>query len=616
MVGKVRLSFLVSGIITQRLFRARHLIMFIKTQYIIIFLGDDHPGNKKMLSKFIKKQKALNILVVSTVLLFSFLLSTGITQTAKAATSYTGVDKSMQFYLHHLNNPVTVAGLETKYIMNTSKQFSFSTQEEALTYSLFKEAGLPKIEVDFYLYPNLAGPVTIDGSWQVYLWINGSAYKPAGFTLQFKEITAGGTTLWDSGSISPVVTSSIGEYIDVPIYNYNMSTSLSHTFSAGSTLFVGVSVNSGSSADTRIWYDSALYPSKVVLPAKDYAKPIEVKTYSYDNNETSLFNYNWSQSQRVVILRANVTNPFGGYDTNRVNATIFDPAGNTVLRDVTLTRTSSGQWATEFSNIYEANYTYASTVPRGSYTVIVSVVDNNGYYNSLDRGTVAPFIEHFTTSFSIGVIMYYNPAFQITDDVGDPLPNAQVYVQWPNGTSDILPRYTSTYGFINFTGLPTATYKFTVVWKDVLVKQATIEVTSNGPYVIKTDVYRLLVNVVGNDGSNVNKAYVIAYTQSGVGYGLSITNQSGQAVFRLPKGTYDIEAHYISIYWLSEVSTAANMTDVVLDTSKSRTITLTEFPPSIWATTGIWLIITPIVTAVLIAVIVYVKVVLPKHRHA
>ena len=566
-----------------------------------------------MFNNYANHSKKLTI-ITSTLLLISFAASIGAIQTAKADASYTGAAKPMQFYMHHLENPVTVAGLQTKYVMNTTRQFSFPTQEQAFTYSFFKPVDQPKIEVDFYLYPNLAGPVTIDGSWQVYVWVNGSAYKPTGFTIQFKEVTTGGNTLWDSGPIGPTVTSSIGEYIDVPIYNYNLSTQLTHTFTTGTTLFVGVGINAGSSADIRIWYDSELYPSKIVLPAKDYARPADVKTYSYDNKETTLFHYNWSQSQRVVIIRTNVTDPFGGYDINRVNLTILDPAGNPVLKDITMTRTSNDQWETSFSNIFEANYTYPSTAQRGSYTAIVSVIDNNGYYKNIDTNTFDPFIEHYEHTFSIGEIKYFNPAFQIVDDVGDPLPNAQVYVKWPNGTRDILPRYTSTNGFINFTNLPTANYEFTILWKDVLVKQTTVDVNSNGPYIIKTEVYRLIVQVIGSDASAVNGAYVIAYNEAGLGYGLSITNGTGQAVLKLPKGVYDIEAHYSGAYLLTGVTATANKTDVELVSSRSESITLAGYPPPIWMTIGFWLILIPILA--IIAVVVYKFILKPKRIRA
>ena len=156
----------------------------------------------------------------------------------------------MEFYFHYLDSPVTVAGLQTKYVINTTRSFRFLTQQEAHANSFYKPTGLPKIVVDFYLFPNFAGPVTINGTWQVFIWVNGSAYKPTGFTLNFKEITVGGETLWDSGLITPTVTSSVGGYIDVPVYNYNLSAPLTHSFSADTTLLVQVEVNAGSSADT------------------------------------------------------------------------------------------------------------------------------------------------------------------------------------------------------------------------------------------------------------------------------------------------------------------------------------------------------------------------------
>ena len=549
------------------------------------------------------QRTTLNLFAICALLLISSIATGNMTRTVNAAPSYTGVAKPMQFYFHYRETPVTVAGLETKYVIDTSREFSFSTQQQAFTNSFFKPVGLPKIEVDFYLYPNLAGPVTISGSWQTFIWVNGSAYKPTGFTLQFKEITINGETLWESGPINPTVTSSVGEYIDVPVYNYNLSTSLTHTFGAGTTIFVGIEVNAGSAADTRIWYDSELYPSKIILPAKDYARPIEVKTYTYDNQESTMFYYNWSQSQRIVNVRANLTDPFGGYDIHRVNMTILDPAGDPVVDDQSMSRTSNGQWETGFSHLFEANYTYPSTAQRGNYTVIVSVIDNNGYYRSLDTTEAEPFIEHYTHTFSIGIILYFDPAFQIVDDMGDPLPNAQVYVKWPNGSRDILPRYASVNGFINFTDLPSANYEFTILWKDVLVKQITVDVASNGPYVIKTDVYQLTVEVLGNDQSTVHGAYVIVYTRSGVGCGLSISNETGQAIFKLPKGIYDVEAHYSGEYWLRVFTATANETGINVDTSRSIAITLAEFPPPIWTTTGFWLILIPIL--VIIGIVAY-----------
>lgn len=320
----------------------------------------------------------------------------------RVESAYSGVAKPMEFYLHNFDIPVNVAGLQSKYVMNTTRSFKFSTQQDAYTNSFYKPTDQPKITVDFYLYPNFAGPVTVNGLWQVSLWVNGSAYKPTRFSLYFQEVTEGGVTVWNETAQDCTVTSAIGEYIDVPVNNYNLSTTLSHSFSAGTTLHVQAEVNTGSSADARIWYDSPLYPSKVILPAQDYARANTIKTYSYENSETTLFYYDWNDSQRVVIAWANVTDPFGTYDIFNVKAKIIDPAGNTVLNNIDMNRTSDGQWVGSYAQTYELKWFYPANTTLGNYTVVVTVIDNNGYYRNIDSGSYNPFIEEKSYTFMIG----------------------------------------------------------------------------------------------------------------------------------------------------------------------------------------------------------------------
>lgn len=551
--------------------------------------------------KIISKLRRISGITIATYLIFLIFLLTNNIPLVKSA--YTDKTKVMEFYLHYLDVPVAVAGLQTKYVINTTRWFRFATQQEAYANSFYKPFGLPKIVVDFYVYPNFAGPVTFNGTWQVFIWVNSSAYQPVVFTLIFKEITVEGEVLWDSGSISPTVTSSIGSYLDVPVYNYNLSTPLSHTFRAETTLLVEVEVNAGASADTRIWYDSPLYPSKLVLPAKDYARPISIKTYSADNSETTLFHYNWSETQRKVVVHVNVTNPFGGYDIYKVNMTIVNPLGDPVVDNIDMIRISNGQWRINYEHIFEANWSYPMDAVLGNYTVIVSVIDNNGYYHNNETGSFYPFIEEETYVFTIGVIVYYTPTFIVTDDLNNPLPNAQVYVTWLNGTQDKIPRYTTEEGTISLSHIPVGNYSFTVIWKDTVVQQTTIYVDSDGPYTIKTQVYRLTVQVFGNNGIPIHGAYVVVYTQSGVGYGLETTDAAGKAIFRLPSATYRIDAYYTSSYWFTVVRASAT-DQVSITTSTPKNIVLTEFPPAIWSTIGFWLLVTSIIT-VTVAVIFY-----------
>lgn len=535
----------------------------------------------------------MQIKTVNWLILFSILASFLLVNVPTANSTYSSVAKPMEFYFHYIDTPVAAGGTETKYVMNTTRQFEFLTQIEAYQNALHKPIGLPKIVLDFYLNPNFAGSVEIDGTWQVFIWANSSAYKPAGFILNFKEIAEGGNTLWDSGSISPEVTSNIGSYIDVPVYNYNLSTPLTHHFNAGSTLLVEVEVNAGSSAETRIWYDSALYPSKAILPAKDYARPIAIKTFTIENQQTELFYYNWSESQRKVIIRSNITNPFGGYDTYRVNLTILDPTGTAVQNNVEMSRISTEFGQSEYSQLFEAVWSYPVSAVVGNYTVTITAVDNNGNHQRSLTGSFFPFIEEATHIFNIGIVEYYNPSFLITDDLNEPISTAQVYITWANGTKETYPRYTSPNGFINLTSVPIGDYSLTILWKDKIVQEAIIHVDSNSVYPIKTQVYRLTIKVLDKNGIPIHGSYVIAETLSGVGYGLNISDKEGFASLRLPSGDYQIAAHYTTDYWLTMVQTKGS-TPISISESITKEVILSNYPPAIWTTIGFILLLSSI----------------------
>jgi hypothetical protein len=518
--------------------------------------------------------------------------------------SYVAEAKPMEFYFHYVDVPVAAGGTETKYLMNTKRQFSFLSQQQAYENTLYKPIGLPKIVMDFYLNPNLAGPVTIDGNWQVFIWANSTAYKPTGFAVNFREISSGGNILWNSGYISPEVTSNLGSYLDVPISNYNLSTSLSHSFSAGSTILVEVEVNAGSSAETRIWYDSILYPSKAILPAKDYARPASINTFNIENQETTLFYYNWSDAQRRVIVRSNVTDPFGSYDIYRVNLTILDPTGSAVVNNVVMSKVSGGVNQYDYSQIFEASWSYPVSAVVGNYTAKVMIVDNNGDYQRSLTGSFYPFAEEETFVFNVGIVEYFDPMFLITDDLDEALPNAQVYLTWANGTKEEYPRYTSSNGFVNLTDVPLGDYGFTILWKDRIVKETTIHVESSNIYPIKTQVYRLTVKVLDTNGIPVYGSYVVAETVSGVGYGLDVSDKLGVASFSLPSGDYVIVAHYTTDYWLTMVQTKGETSVSVVESGLNQVV-LSDFPPAIWTTFGFILAISGIAIVVVAIVILF-----------
>jgi hypothetical protein len=495
-------------------------------------------------------------LLVTVVLIVAFPI---IPETEASASSSV---KSMQFYFHYTDEPVSVAGVQTHYVMNTTRWFKFPTQETAYVNSFYKPVGLPKIAVDFYLYPNLAGPVTVDGTWQVFVWINSSAYKPCGFNVEFKEISIGGETLWTSGAVSPIVTSSIASYVDVPILAYNLSCpSLVHTFSPDTTILAEITMNPGASADCRIWYDSSAYPSKVILPCKDYASLSSPKTFNANSTETNMFSVFWSEDQRKVLVRTNVTDPFGGYDINMVNVTISDPAGRPVLLNVKMSRILDSPWILGYTHVYGATWSYPDTTMSGNYTVTASVVDNNGYYRYLDYGIFEPHIEFNSNVFSIG--NQYSVQFRTVDTRNEPLVNAQVFavsrgVVLAGGS-------TNSSGWWE-TNLWAGYYNLTVEWRGTEVTKQLTEVRDSSTFTISCNVYYPALKVVDDVNNHIHGAKVYITSPNGT---TSIkpfyANETGFINLQQePAGTYSF-----TVWWKGAI---VQDTQLIMDSDGPYTI--------------------------------------------
>jgi hypothetical protein len=307
------------------------------------------------------------------------------TQTAHALSSNPSA-RNVTLYWHYATTQVSVGGIQTNYVLNSTSQFDLQTQQAARQYSFYKASGLSSIVVDFYAYPNLAGPAILNGTWQVFVSMNSSGYHPTIFNLDFREYQLGsGTAAWDSGQINPVITSSVGSYVDVPIYSYNLTTptTIAHTFAQGSTIDVSVSVNDGAAADSRIWYDSPSYQSKVILPVVNPGQPSKIWT----NNPAGAVRNSFPLGSQTIQVSTNVTDPFGGYDLNAtaigmkeapVTLTVTGPSGS-VLNTQRIVQLSGGKALLD--NVFRYNVSISGAT--GNYTALVSSTDNSGNLEQL-----------------------------------------------------------------------------------------------------------------------------------------------------------------------------------------------------------------------------------------
>ncbi len=554
------------------------------------------------------------------------------------------------------------------YIMDTAAVF------QATNNSVVKPASQPKIELDFYMYPNLAGPVTFNGTWQVIIWANASALKFTVWNTEYQEVSPGGLAVWDSGLLTPSVVggpATNNGYLDSPIYAYNLSDAgLAHTFTQGDTVRVAVIANPGSTVTAELWYDSRSFPSQAIFPSLNTAQPSNIWTANSSGLVTNAFP---ATPGVVVTVDANVTDPFGGYDVGaftigtklaRVTLTVTAPNGTVIVNGQSMTLMSGGP--IDYNNILQYNVTLPKGMP-GDYSVLVSSTDNSGNTKQLtstfylgqvqnlgvyitdgeNRPLAGSLFSAWSGNYQIfssvansngvvnstlaaanytlrvnwqGVTVYQSPinfvsstnlvlvaavydvTVNVADDSGAALSGAVVSITHPNGT--VLPGLLTTgnNGSFTLSRAPAGSWGFTVLWKTVTVYSNVVQISSSGPYTLKTQVYIFTVTVDSNTGQPLQGAYVVLYNSYGVVYDFKSTDASGTVSLKVPVGTYTVEALYSTTYLYTPISSSVNKTGVAINSSGTLTLTLIGYPPSILST-SVFLILVIAIVAVAVAIL-------------
>lgn len=597
--------------------------------------------------------------------------------------SFASLDPATQpmiFYFHNSTLPVVTGGVSTHLLMDTTRSFENPTK-------LNKPIGQPKVEVDFYLYPALAAPVTLSGTWQGVIWVNASALHPATWSLVFWERSPQGSIVWTSTQVTGTTQVSGGPsgspgFVDVPPSGYTLSlANITHTFQPGNSIEVGITINTGSTVSATLWFDSQRFSSHAVLPSNDYALPSSIRTLDVNGTERNVFQVFWSEPQRKVQVVVDVADPWGGYDVANVLLSLYDPSGKVILANQSLSKFSGTSFS--YVNMYTGSWDYPSDAFPGTYRIIVYVVDNNGAYQFQSFGTYSPFIESREATFSVGILYrvqvrvldshqqplvnvlihaevngqpvaqqrtnstgwidlqlasgnydivafwqgvsvmsnpvtvdspktlvlqaaVYYPRFVIVSNLGDPLNLAMVFLSVPNGTNIRLPYLTNANGALDFMQMAGGRYSLLVFWEGIAVADSSFNISSDGPFSVRTQVYRLTVNVTDNSSKPLQGVYVEAESTGGRVFDFGVTGSSGFAAFNLAKGDYTIKTYYNSTYWLSSISNFSKIS-VSVTGDTTLPVSLSNIPPPIWTTIGFVEIIA-VVLAVLALVFVFRRV--------
>ncbi len=242
------------------------------------------------------------------------------------------------------------------------------------------------------------------------------------------------------------------------------------------------------------------------------------------------------------------------------------------------------------SRLTDAQGRLTSRTPLGDYSVAVtwfgiSVFEGGSLNVSGDI--------QVTLSLSI-----FNQELVPVDSRGVPLEDASISV-----TAGGFTRVASTLtaGSVQLR-MPMGDYRIEVVWRGVLVFDAIVGVDGTVASIqLDADVFYLQLAVKDASGAALAGAFVTVL-RNGETVAAGTTGEAGQAEFRLPMGTYQVQVSYRTTYLLTDVSTGAEAsTDLVQD--QPLEVTLSAFPPPIYATILFYVLIA---VAAIAAALVYV----------
>ncbi len=381
--------------------------------------------------------------------------------------------RNKTFYMYSTERAVSIGNKTTKQIFNTTSPMDVAGN--GIHESKFK------VVAQWYLFPRLAGDVTLDGDMNVTMWARKTFGTPenAGIKLGLYEVTPDGDEFQivshDTGDIAGIFPDTNWRelYLNVNVDNYIVS--------EGSTIKITYELSGNANSFYSIAWGNTTYDSRLSLPAKDYIQVENVYTVNHEGNITATFFPDATNT--TMYIRANVTDPFGGYDIEWVNLTLRRPDGSIVPGFDNVSMNKTYGFYNSYRSLFELKWNYTGQ-PEGTYNVTVRAVDKNGMRAWYDSGG-AHFGEHDVYGFHefhIGGLDHFIN-FKLLDKNNKTLPNATLVVRYSGALFARAPANES--GMVNIT-MANLTYDLSVIWQDVEVgatpSSVDVGVVGNRPY--------------------------------------------------------------------------------------------------------------------------------------
>jgi len=394
-----------------------------------------------------------------------------------------------------------------------------------------------KWDEDWYLHPLLAEDLTTDNV-TLGLWMNASGgQKRAQITLSLLDVEDAATDPYGQ-------TVAEANYGNTPLFAtpHFMTFSLAfspHTFSAGHSMRILISMTPGTSTFVTIIWDTSTADSRLVVRTADRLELPEAGVRDADGNPTT--GLDPLAEDKDVVLYAVATDPLGLYDVADVRATLEGPDGTVIIDNESMGRPAlpRGTSPATFSLVWDY-----SDADAGRYTLTVWAVELSGvsYRDHFGHGTYDGYPVVISTTFSIGEIFTVHV---LCLDGGDrPVEGASVSSddrQGPVTTDDDGRAQLEVFG---------GTVVLTAEWHGVAVGQLTLDVDADvpdtDPAVIHCAIYDVTLRAVDGRGDPLAEATVQVTPPAGWGTPLlDRTDEDGLVTLGLVPGA----DHGVLVQW-------------------------------------------------------------------
>ncbi len=303
-----------------------------------------------MSNRFPSPNRAKTLILVLGLLIGGFAISHNPTVAASN-------NPAIPLYLHHLSGNVTVSGVQTSQILNTTTLWGGTATSLNLRYNVF----------NLTLYPALTSSLTSIGPGSIVLWITVSG-APGSLNATIYDANA-------AGQLAVVSTSAVITLNSSPTVPYKevLGFNINHTFTQSSTIKLSLTVFKVS--QIYVWYDSASNPSALVIPVSNIPTVNLIETFNANFTSTNSFSLNWTTPQRIVFLTIHVADPFGAYHVANATVTITGPGSITVFTAIGSSLTTNPA-APE--KLFAASWPYTTNLSNGTYVVSATANDTNG----------------------------------------------------------------------------------------------------------------------------------------------------------------------------------------------------------------------------------------------